>query len=60
MFLILQGDKPDMLYILLGGHLSLVKEIQLICRNAWPTTHTEREELVRTKTKRILLRTLSE
>ena len=58
--IVIQGDKPDCLYILLTGQLSLVKEIKLVCRNSWPTSLTDREYLTRTKTKRILLRTLSE
>ena len=49
-----------MLYILLTGHLNLVKEIKLICKNSWPSNSVDKEYLTKTKTKRILLKTLSE
>ena len=49
-----------MLYILLTGHLNLVKEIKLICKNSWPSNFVDKEYLTKTKTKRILLKTLTE
>lgn len=59
-YLFRQGDRPDMLYILLGGTLDLVKEIFLVCKNSWPKDLNNKGNLVKRKTKRILLKTLTE
>lgn len=32
-----QGDAPDNLYIIMDGTVEIVKELQIICKNRWPT-----------------------
>jgi CRP-like cAMP-binding protein len=32
-----QGDAPDNLYIIMDGTVEIIKELQIICKNRWPT-----------------------
>ena len=54
-----QGDPPDNLYILMDGTVEIIKELQIICKNRWPTGMNSWSGIARKKNQPFTIQILS-
>jgi len=54
-----QGDVPDNLYILMEGTVEIIKELQVICKNRWPTGMNSWSGIARKKNQPFTIQVLS-
>jgi len=55
---ILQGDPPNDLCIIVEGNVNIVKELVIVCKNRWPVGLREWKERTKKIHKPILLKQL--
>ena len=55
-----QGDAPDFLYVIIDGSVGVVKEVNIVCKNRWPTSINTWDALITKKTRPFVVQTLTE